>query len=340
MILAEEPHVAEDLDARRGRRHERRDRAGQQATACWPPRRRPGPPSRAPRSAPASAPRRAPSSASGSTATTLEPRFRVIGVDAWSDEPGFADAADAGTGVTGICGSGIVEVIAELFLAGVITHDGVVDGSLAARTPRIVRRRPHVQLRPPRLRRAGAAATGRPPDGRLGLRIPVTQNDVRAIQLAKAALYAGVRLLMDQLGSTRSTRSASPAPSAARSTRSTRWSSGSSRTATWLACAAAGNAAGTGALIALLQRRRPARDRGGRPPGREDRDRGRAALPGALRRGDGLPPPDGAVPNLARVGDAAGTPGDRRRGAARTRRDDDAGRRARRAPPPAREEDR
>ena len=37
---------------------------------------------------------------------------------AWSDEPGFAEAPTAGTGVTGICGSGIVEVIAELFLAG------------------------------------------------------------------------------------------------------------------------------------------------------------------------------------------------------------------------------
>src|SRR3990170_6963990 len=42
---------------------------------------------------------------------TLEPRVRVIGCEAWSDEPGFA-AAVAGTGVTGICGSGIVEVIA------------------------------------------------------------------------------------------------------------------------------------------------------------------------------------------------------------------------------------
>ncbi len=31
-------------------------------------------------------------------------------------------------------------------------------------------------------------------------RILVTQNDVRAIQLAKAALYAGVRLLMDHAG--------------------------------------------------------------------------------------------------------------------------------------------
>jgi len=115
--------------------------------------------------------------------TTLEPRFKVIGSDLWSDEPGFAAAA-AELGVSGICGSGIVEVIAELFLAGVITADGIVDGGLAARTSRIV------------------------PDGRTFSyvlndgqpRIVITQNDVRAIQLAKAALYAGVRLLMDRAG--------------------------------------------------------------------------------------------------------------------------------------------
>ena len=114
---------------------------------------------------------------------TLEPRFRIIGSDLWSDEPGFGEAA-AELGVSGICGSGIVEVIAELFLAGVISADGIIDGSLAERTPRIV------------------------PDGRTFSyvlhdgepRIVVTQNDVRAIQLAKAALYAGTRLLMDRAG--------------------------------------------------------------------------------------------------------------------------------------------
>jgi uncharacterized 2Fe-2S/4Fe-4S cluster protein (DUF4445 family) len=52
-------------------------------------------------------------------AATLEPRFKVIGCDLWSDDPGFA-AATAGTGVTGICGSGIIEILAELYLAGVI----------------------------------------------------------------------------------------------------------------------------------------------------------------------------------------------------------------------------
>jgi uncharacterized 2Fe-2S/4Fe-4S cluster protein (DUF4445 family) len=118
---------------------------------------------------------------------TLEPRFRVIGSELWSDAPGFKEAT-AETGITGICGSGIVEVIAELFLAGVITPDGIVDGSLAARTPRVV-----AEGRTFSYVLYDATADGRP-------RIAVTQNDVRAIQLAKAALYAGVRLLMDHAG--------------------------------------------------------------------------------------------------------------------------------------------
>ena len=44
---------------------------------------------------------------------TLEPRFRVIGVEQWSDQDGF-DAAIAGTGITGLCGSGIIEVLGEM----------------------------------------------------------------------------------------------------------------------------------------------------------------------------------------------------------------------------------
>jgi uncharacterized 2Fe-2S/4Fe-4S cluster protein (DUF4445 family) len=119
---------------------------------------------------------------------TLEPRFRVIGVDAWSDAPEFAEAVSAaGTGVTGICGSGIIEVVAELYLAGVVTADGVIDGPVAARSP-------HVVLDG----RTYSYVLHEPTDS--GPRILITQNDVRAIQLAKAALYAGARLLMDQLG--------------------------------------------------------------------------------------------------------------------------------------------
>ena len=110
---------------------------------------------------------------------TLEPRFSVIGTDAWSDEPGFDDAA-----ITGICGSGIIEVVAEMFLAGIITTDGVIDGSLATRTPRIIEQG----------RTFGYVLREGTP------RVVITQMDVRAIQLAKGALYAGCRLLMDHLG--------------------------------------------------------------------------------------------------------------------------------------------
>jgi len=114
---------------------------------------------------------------------TLEAKFKVIGCDLWSDEPGFNEAV-ARSGVTGICGSGIIEVIAEMYLAGIINQDGVVNGALAARSDRIVQ-------------------TGRTFSYtvyRAATPLQITQNDVRAIQLAKAALHAGVRLLMDHMG--------------------------------------------------------------------------------------------------------------------------------------------
>lgn len=114
---------------------------------------------------------------------TLEPRFRVIGVDKWSDEEGFAEAAKS-VGVTGICGSAIIEVVAEMYLAGVISEDGVVDGSMAEKSPRILQN--------------GRTFSYLLHDGEP--RITVTQNDIRAIQLAKSALYAGIKLLMEKLG--------------------------------------------------------------------------------------------------------------------------------------------
>jgi uncharacterized 2Fe-2S/4Fe-4S cluster protein (DUF4445 family) len=117
---------------------------------------------------------------------TLEPRYKVIGCDLWSDDPGF-EAATAKTGVTGICGSGIIEAIAELFLAGVIRSDGMIDGALVERTPRLREEyRSHTYL----------IRDGAP-------RIAITQHDVRAIQLAKAALHAGATLLMERWGLTR-----------------------------------------------------------------------------------------------------------------------------------------
>ncbi|MCB0955735.1 MAG: ASKHA domain-containing protein [Ilumatobacteraceae bacterium] len=119
---------------------------------------------------------------------TLEPRVRVIGCDLWSDDPAFADAlATAGIEVTGVCGSGIIEVIAEMYLAGIIDQDGVIQGQLAERSPRLVADG-----------RTFSYVVHDTPTNRLF----ITQNDVRAIQLAKAALRAGIELLMRHAGVT------------------------------------------------------------------------------------------------------------------------------------------
>ncbi|MGX7873320.1 ASKHA domain-containing protein [Mesorhizobium sp. ORM6] len=112
---------------------------------------------------------------------TLEPKYRVIGSELWSDEPGFLDSVQA-TGVTGICGSGIIEIVAEMYLAGIISEDGVVDGSLSLRSPRVIANGRTFSY---------VLKEGEP-------KITITQTDVRAIQLAKAALYAGTKLLMEK----------------------------------------------------------------------------------------------------------------------------------------------
>jgi uncharacterized 2Fe-2S/4Fe-4S cluster protein (DUF4445 family) len=172
---------------------------------------------------------------------TLEPRVKVIGCALWSDEAGFEDAV-AASGVNGICGSGIIEAIAELFLAGVIRDDGTIDGALAARSPRV-------------------AADGRTfaytlraaHDGRPALRI--TQNDVRAIQLAKAALHAGARLLMERLGVDAVDRIRLAGAFGNHIDVTYAMVLGMLPDCALDKVSSAGNAAGTGARIALLDRR-------------------------------------------------------------------------------------
>mgnify|MGYP000887188745 FL=1 len=112
--------------------------------------------------------------------TTLEPMFQVIGCDLWSTDGNF-DEKTKSMGISGICGSGIIEIIAEMYLAGIISEDGVIDGSLIEKTDRVFR-------------------DGRTYSYRLTDKIFVTQNDIRAIQLAKAALHASFQLLMDKIG--------------------------------------------------------------------------------------------------------------------------------------------
>ena len=168
---------------------------------------------------------------------TLEPRFSIIGCETWSDQPDFLEQLDT-LPVTGICGSGIIEVVAEMFLAGIIDTDGVIQGHLADKNKRI-------------------AADGRTfsyllHEGDVTIRI--TQNDVRQIQLAKAALYAGVRLLMDRLGVEKVERIRLAGAFGSHIDVKYAMILGLIPDCTLENVASAGNAAGTGARIALMDR--------------------------------------------------------------------------------------
>ncbi len=120
---------------------------------------------------------------------TLEPRIKVIGSDLWSNDPGFADDT-AKLDISGICGSGIIEVMGELFLAGLIDIDGTVRSDGATKTDRVFS-----DGRTFSYRLHGDATD-------LAENINVTQDDVRAVQLAKAALRAGIDLLCEHAGHT------------------------------------------------------------------------------------------------------------------------------------------
>ena len=113
---------------------------------------------------------------------TLMPRFRIIGSELWSDQPGFEDQA-AKTGITGLCGSAIIEIVGEMLKAGILSPDGIIRGALSENEETFL------------------IATGRTHAYVIhdhGPRLAITQNDVRAIQLAKSALYAGIKLLLDK----------------------------------------------------------------------------------------------------------------------------------------------
>ena len=120
-------------------------------------------------------------------AATKNPRFRLIGCDLWSDDDGFAEAT-AGTGITGICGSGIIEMVAEMRLAGLLDASGLIGSPEATGSDRMV-----LEGRTFSYLVWDGTSQGRP-------RITVTNNDIRQIQMAKAALYSGARLLMDKRG--------------------------------------------------------------------------------------------------------------------------------------------
>ncbi|MBT0956750.1 DUF4445 domain-containing protein [Alphaproteobacteria bacterium KMM 3653] len=172
---------------------------------------------------------------------TKEPRFRVIGSDIWSDEEGF-DAAVAVTGITGICGSGIIEAVAEMRMAGLLDPSGLIGSAEQTGTARMLAEgRTHSYMI------HDASADGGPV-------ITVTQGDIRAIQLAKSALYAGARLLMDEMGVDKVDRVVLAGAFGAHISPKHAMVLGMIPDAPLDKVTSAGNAAGTGARIALLNR--------------------------------------------------------------------------------------
>ena len=111
---------------------------------------------------------------------TKEVRFKVINKEGWN-----TDLDDVGA--KGICGSGVIDVIPQLFIAGIIDHTGRFNKDL--KTPRLrVTEEGHEFVI------AWANETS------IGQDIVVCQEDVRNIQLAKAAMYAGAKIMMRHLG--------------------------------------------------------------------------------------------------------------------------------------------
>ena len=172
---------------------------------------------------------------------TKVPRFRVIGSDIWSDEEGF-DEAIAGSDVTGICGSGIIEMVAEMRLAGIVDGPGLI-GS------------------PEQTGSANCFLDGRTYSFLVydatengGPKITVTNRDIREIQMAKAALYSGARLLMDKFNVDKVDRVVLAGAFGAHISPKHAMVLGMIPDAPLDKVTSAGNAAGTGARIALLNR--------------------------------------------------------------------------------------
>lgn len=111
---------------------------------------------------------------------TREPRYKIIGNDLWSDESGDLQPR-------GICGSGIIDVVAQMWRAGVILRNGRLNTDLDSPRMRVGEEGPEFVL-------AWAEETA------IGDDIVITQDDIRAVQLAKGAMYAGAKLMMAHLG--------------------------------------------------------------------------------------------------------------------------------------------
>jgi len=110
--------------------------------------------------------------------------YKVIGRDAWKrySKPDEMQAK-------GICGSGILDVFAELYRAGVIVKSGRFNPRQKSN-----RYRKNNETNQPEFVIAWAEETS------IGRDIVITQKDIRQIQLAKGAVYSGCKLMMRRMG--------------------------------------------------------------------------------------------------------------------------------------------
>jgi uncharacterized 2Fe-2S/4Fe-4S cluster protein (DUF4445 family) len=111
---------------------------------------------------------------------TLDVNFKTIGENTWQLESKSASAI-------GICGSGIIDVVAELFRNKIILQGGRFSGGIPSPRLRISDQGPEFVI-------AWRDETS------IGKDITITQQDIRNVQLGKAALYTGAKLLMKKLG--------------------------------------------------------------------------------------------------------------------------------------------
>lgn len=114
---------------------------------------------------------------------TLEPRYKLVGEEAWN------------TGkAKGICGSAVIDAVAELFRAGIVDSRGRFKGRGGVIPPGVESERIREGENGWEYVIAWAEETS------IGRDIPMTQHDVRQVQLAKAALYTAARTLLKQTG--------------------------------------------------------------------------------------------------------------------------------------------
>jgi uncharacterized 2Fe-2S/4Fe-4S cluster protein (DUF4445 family) len=116
---------------------------------------------------------------------TLEPKFKVIGVDGWN-----TDHTDFKGHVKGVCGSAIIDAVAELFRTGIVDSRGKFIRRGGVTLPLLGSKRIRESANGWEYVIAWAEETS------IGRDIPITQQDVRQIQLAKAALFVAARTLL------------------------------------------------------------------------------------------------------------------------------------------------